>query len=437
MKVVKGGRIYYKGRLLEAEIGIEDGKITKIKKTGLKGDFIDARGTIVLPGAIDMHVHFRDMGLSNKETWDTGSKAAAAGGVTTVIDQPNTEPPTDSKKAYLTKKKKANSNSFVDFGINGAVAIHSDISGLSKLVTGYGETFLAGKDDLHVEYEELDSLIDVIGQTDKLLTIHAEDQKMVDKGSERYKNTRNSNYPESRPKKAEEKAVEKVKEIIGNKQDKPPLHFCHISSAGSLDLIPDYATSEVTPHHLFLTKTEINSQGAYVKTNPPIRGRRNRSGLWRGLISGKVEVIASDHAPHTQSEKEQNFWEAPSGVPGVQTMLPQLAYQVKKNNLPFRRFVEVLMEKPADILGLNKGYIRRGMDADLIFIDFREIERIKKDRLYTKCGWTPYQGRRAIFPQKTMLRGEVIYKKSGFRKKIGEEVEQKRHKEGGENRKTT
>ncbi|WGI17254.1 dihydroorotase [Methanonatronarchaeum sp. AMET-Sl] len=424
MKVVKGGKIYYKGRLVEAEIGIQQGKITKIKKTGLKGDFIDASGMIVLPGAIDIHVHFRDMELSDKETWETGSKAAAAGGVTTVIEQPNTSPPTDSKKTYIKKKKKAKSSSFVDYGINGAVAIHSDISGLSDLVSGFGETFLAGGNDLHVRYEDLDGLLKAVETTDKVLTIHAEDEELVKKGLKRYKKTRKSNYPDSRPPKAEEKAVKITLEKYRENENKPPLHFCHISSARTLKHIPEKPTVEVTPHHLLLTKTEINSKGSYVKTNPPIRGRKNRAQLWQALNSGKIDVIVSDHAPHTYNEKEQDFWKAPSGVPGVQTMVPQLAYHVKKRNLSLKRFVTTLCEKPSDIFGLDKGYIQKGMDADLIFMDFNDITRIKKNMLYSKCGWTPYNGRRAIFPQKTMLRGKVIYKKSGFREKIGEEIEQ-------------
>jgi len=436
MKVVKGGRIYYKGRLVNAELGIEQGKITKIKKTGLSGDVVNARGMVVLPGAIDIHVHFRDMDLSDKETWETGSKAAAAGGVTTIIEQPNTKPPTDSRKTYKQKKRKAKTGSFVDYGINGAVAIHSDISGLSPFVSGFGETFLAGGNDLHVRYEDLEGLIQAVETTKKVLTIHAEDEELVEKGISRYKNTRESNYPKARPEKAEEKSVDKVVDIYNKIERKPPLHFCHISSYKTLKLINN-CTVEVTPHHLLLTKSELNSQGSYVKTNPPIRGRKNRAMLWKALNSGEIDVIASDHAPHTQNEKEQGFWKAPSGVPGVQTMLPQLAYHVKKRNLSLKRFVKTLCENPSDIYGLNKGYIKRGMDADLIFMDFSDITRIKKNMLHSKCGWTPYTGRRAIFPQKTMLRGQVIYKKSGFRDKIGEEIEPKRYRKSRENRKTT
>ncbi|MCK4443529.1 MAG: amidohydrolase family protein, partial [Thermoplasmata archaeon] len=165
-------------------------------------------------------------------------------------------------------------------------------------------------------------------------------------------------------------------------------------------------TSEVTPHHLLLN---VDSDlGGYGKANPPLRNKRDRIAMWEALVSGKIDVVASDHAPHTIEEKEEPFDHAPSGVPGVETSLPLMLAQVKKGNLPIERLVSAMMERPAEILGVNKGRIEVGTDADLIAVDMKSVSTIRADDLHSKCGWSPFERWEGIFPMVTVVRGEIV-----------------------------
>ncbi|PTD93442.1 dihydroorotase [archaeon SCG-AAA382B04] len=421
MKVVKNGRILYENRLIEAEIGIENGKITNIKKIGLKGEEIDATGCIVLPAGIDVHVHFRDFKEKHKEDWETGSKAAAAGGVTTVFDHPNTNPPIKTKEAFDKKKKRAEKKSFVDFGINGAATEDSDLKGLAKRgVSAFGEIFYTQRGKLGLPHEKANQILSEINELDKKACIHAEDRGVLKKGKKRFEERDKINYPQSRPKSAETRAINEILKIT-QKQD---LHFCHITTKQGAKIIArTNNTSEITPHHLFFEKKDFEEQGSFLKTNPPIRKSKNRAWLWKLFRANKIDILASDHAPHTLDEKNQEFWKSPSGVPGVQAMYPLMAYQVKRNNLGLSRLIEAISKKPANIFGLNKDSIREGRDADLVLMDFNEIEKIDKNKMHSKCNWTPYQGKEAIFPQKTILRGKVIYKDGVFQDQIGRMID--------------
>ncbi|OKY77161.1 MAG: Dihydroorotase family cyclic amidohydrolase, AllB [Candidatus Methanohalarchaeum thermophilum] len=421
MKVVKNGRILYKNNLIEADIGIERGKITEIKKTGLNGEIIDAGNKIVLPGFIDSHVHFRDFKQKQKETWRTGSKAAAAGGITTVVEQPNTDPPTLSRKAIRRKSKLASRRSFVDFGLNAGVVSGTDISELNKEdPTAFGEIFLA-HDELGIDLNELKGKVDEINKLDKKPTLHAEDQRIVDIGLKKFRDRSPGYFSRARPAKAEIKSIKELKKTL----DKNSVHICHVSTAKAAKIVANTKnwTYEVTPHHLFFTKSDLEEKRSYIKTNPPVRNKRNRKRLWYYLKNESVDIIASDHAPHTVGEKEGDFWDTPSGVPGVQTTLPLLAYQVKRKNISINTLSKLMARNPSEIFNMkNKGQIKEGNDADLVIMDFNEIKKINRSDLYSKCGWSPYEGKEAIFPEKTILRGDVVYDKGGFEERKGERI---------------
>jgi len=402
--VVKSGRVYTATGLKTIDIWIKDGRVAALGGPHRAQEKIDARGMLVLPGAIDAHVHFRDPGPNYKEDWASGSAAAAAGGVTAVVDQPNTDPRTLDARSFDLKLDIARHRSVVDFCLNGGPG---QIGELMKAgVTAIGEIFT---------YEHSDAELQrILGETQKagaLATIHAEDGLVV---SERTVPLRSFHEPEvyslARPAAAEAAAIEKALSWSDR------LHICHLSTLRGLELVEEAkgkgkkVSCEVAPHHLFFNVKDYRKQGSFLKINPPLRSQEDNDALWAGLRAGSIDILASDHAPHLPEEKRDDIWEAPAGVPGVETMLPLLLFAVKRNMLSLERLVDALTARPAQIFSLAcKGSIEAGKDADLVMVDPKKVSRINADRLHSRAEWTPFEGLSAIFPQMTLLRGEVIF----------------------------
>jgi dihydroorotase len=412
--VIKNARIFINDALQPAEIAIDNGKITKVGKiigTEEVNRVIDARGALVLPGAIDVHVHFRDPGMTRKEDWYTGSYAAAAGGVTTVIDHPNTIPPTIDPESFKKKQKEAK-KSIIDYGINAGVT--QNMKPLKELwelgVTAFGEIFLAESTaSLNVNYSTLKEAMELIGNLGAVACVHAEDEETRNKFVHILKgNLAPESYSKSRPNLCEKIAVEKALRFAGNAR----LHFCHISAHESLEAIRKAKaentniTCEVAPHHLFLTTKDYKRLGTLGKMNPPLRDYHSQQSLWNGINDGTVDIVASDHAPHLEPEKMTDIWTAPAGVPGVETLMPLMLMAVKRNLFTLPRLIETTSQNPAKIFSLKKGVIAQGYDADLIIVG--EIKEILKEKLHSKAGWTPYNGMMGIFPRITISRGDII-----------------------------
>ncbi len=413
--IIKNARIFINDAVQPAEMAIENGKITKIGKvisTEEVNQVIDARGALVLPGAIDVHVHFRDPGMTRKENWYTGSCAAAAGGVTTVIDHPNTIPPTIDHDSFKKKQKEAK-KSIIDYGINAGVT--RNLKHLKELwelgATAFGEIFMAESTaSLNVNYRTLKEALEVIGSMDAVACIHAEDEETRQKFVHLLKGAlAPESYSKSRPALSEKIAVENAIKL--GKDTK--LHFCHISAHESLEAIRKAKnenkniTCEVAPHHLFLTTKDYKRLGTLGKMNPPLRDFHSKESLWKGLNDGTVDVIASDHAPHLEHEKMTDIWTAPAGVPGVETMLPLMLMAVKRNLLTLSRLIEVTSLNPPRIFSLKKGVLAPGYDADLVIVG--EAREIRKEKLHSKAGWTPYNGMEGIFPRMTISRGDIVF----------------------------
>jgi len=422
--VIKNARLFIDDIIQPAEIAVDNGRISKIKKnidTGSYNEVINARGALVLPGAIDVHVHFRDPGMTKKENWYTGSCAAAAGGVTTVIDHPNTIPPTTDAESFK-KKLKAARKSIVDYGINGGVT--QNLTTLKEMwelgVTSFGEIFMAestGK--LNINERTLKQALGIIGALGATACIHAEDEEIRAQFVHLLKgNLDPESYSKSRPPLSEKVAVEKAIKHAG----KTRLHFCHISAIESLETIKnakqeDNITCEVAPHHLFLNTKDWKRLGTLGKMNPPLRNYRNQQSIWNGLNDGTIDMVASDHAPHLEYEKMTDIWTAPAGVPGVETMMPLMLMAVKRNLLTLKRLIEVTSRNPAKIFHLKKGVIAPGYDADMIIVG-KPIQ-IRKEKMHSKAGWTPYHRMMAIFPKMTISGGELITEDGEITAKTG------------------
>ncbi len=427
--LIKNTRIYHNNSLQPAEIIIERGKVTKIGKdlrVSSSDMIIDANGALTLPAGIDVHVHFREPGMTAKENWYTGSCAAAAGGITTVIDQPNTIPPTTDRRSFEQKLKLAKKKSIIDFGINGGVT--SNIEKLEELwklgVTAFGEIFMAeSTGGLNINEETFEEALVEIKRLGAIATIHAEDEKMRLELEELLKGYISSDYHSKvRPNACEAAAVQKALELISKM--KVRAHFCHISTLEAIGMIrkekylarrenkTPLFTCEVTPHHLFLSTRDWERLRSFGKMNPPLRGSHSIKALVNGINDGTIDMVASDHAPHLESEKDTDLRFAPSGVPGVETLMPLMLAAVRKNILPLAQMIMLTSWNPAKAFGLDlqaKGRLEVGFDADLIIVDPRALQPLKAEMLHSKAGWTPFEGMDVVFPQYTLSRGEVIW----------------------------
>ncbi len=418
MELVIEGNAYIDENLIKCCIGIEGGKIKEIKKI-LKGDeHHDFGEKLILPGGIDSHVHLRDPGMTHKEDFGSGTVSAAYGGVTCVIDMPNTIPPVTNITALQDKARIADIKAYVDFGLFAGVSQNSDIEVLSRsanalklyLATTTGEMLIN-------DYETLEGIFERISRTEKPVCVHCEDEALIDKS---FKPNSLKDHLKSRPNECEASGIEKV---IKSRDD-AKVHICHVSTSEGVKLIENSRlTSEVTPHHLFLNSS--SKLGALGKVNPPLRKWEDQEALWSALRKGTIDIIASDHAPHTLEEKER-FEDAPSGIPGVETMLPLLLSFVKHGKFELGRFVNAVSERPGEIFGIKKGKLREGYDADFIVIDMRKEIEIKAKNLHSKAGWTPYDGFSAVFPRFTFVRGDMVIEdwelvgERGFGRMVGE-----------------
>lgn len=369
---------------------------------------VDASGKRLLPGAIDIHVHFRQPGSPHKETWGTGSRAAAAGGVTTVVDQPNTDPPTVTGDAFDSKTGYT-ADSLVDWGINGGVtADWEPESLLSRPLFALGELFLADSTgDMGIDATRFEDAVARAAGAEVPVTVHAEDASLFDE-SARERDAADA-WSAYRTAEAEAAAVERACAV--GAESNASLHIAHTSTPEGIDeAAAAGVTCEVTPHHLLLSREDLPDLGTLGRMNPPLRSEARREAVFERVIDGTVDVIATDHAPHTRAEKDASIWEAPSGVPGVETLLALLLAEARSGRLGWERVRDLVATNPADIFGLSgKGRIEHGADADLVLVDPDDTRPIRGAELYTNCGWTPFEGWEGVFPSMTFVRGTPVY----------------------------
>ncbi|MDO5835201.1 MAG: dihydroorotase family protein [Methanobacterium sp.] len=411
----------------EVCLGIEDGKIFSIKKLPTAAsETIDVQGMLVLPGLIDAHVHFRDPGLTVKEDFFTGSAAAAAGGYTTVLDMPNTIPPTNTPQAIMRKRSIALSKSLVDFGLHVGVVDPSHVRELAKYSPASFKIFM----DL-VDHDFLTEAFRKISDVDgnHLISIHAEDPQLVKQCTQKMKMEGSSPelYAMARPPLAETEAVKNAISLA--KQFNQRIHFCHVSTPKSLKLIIQAknngldVTGEITPHHLFLDSSYLKSYGNLAKTNPPLRDREHRL-VVKNLPN--IDIIGTDHAPHTIKEKNNDVWNAPPGVPGLETILPLMLTQLNKGKISLRDIKRLLCERPAKIFNIpKKGLIAEGMDADLVVVDLKKENIIDPDKFHSKAKYSPFKGFRVQgMPIMTLVRGNLVMENGEILKNQGKFVYQ-------------
>lgn len=392
MKVLRGGQAWIKNELIPIEIAFDEEGIKGLGQE-LDGEPIDCSNKVILPGMIDVHVHFRDFHQAYKEDWQSGGRAAIKGGVTTVVEMPNTDPPTTTLEMIREKKRRAE-NCGVNFGLFGGIFPENlrTISQLAPHVTAFklymGET----TGGLQIMRRSLQKeAFQRVAETGKLLAVHAQ---RLDSRSEA-----------SDLEIALELAI----------QTGAKLHLCHVRTLEGVELAQEAKrdldlTIETCPHYLFFTQRDLERKGTLLKVNPPLATEEDREFLWEALRKGWVDILASDHAPHTLEEKSGPFAKAPFGIPGVETTLPLMLDAVQKGHLTLSRLVELFSRKPAERFGFaKKGRIEVGCDADLVTVDLNKRDLVKREALLTKCGWSPYEDFELMgWPVKAFVQGKSM-----------------------------
>ena len=397
MRVIRG-RVFFRGRLEALSLGIsEDGKIAAVKKA-LRGDEeVDHGDALILPGCVDLHVHMRDPGLTEKEDLPSGTRSAAIGGVTTIAEMPNTVPPVTSRAVYERKVDTFRGRSAIDYVLYAAPKSEDAVTRLRE-AAAFKAYMAESTGALQIGPKELQGVLRGAAVTGKLVVVHAEDPRQFTNVKVRSL----GDHSAARPKAAESSALR----WLASNRGEARVHIAHVTCVEALDAVPSGATCEVTPHHLFLDTS--SAPGARGKVNPPLRSPSDREALWDAFRSGRIDAIASDHAPHTLDEKTVPFNEAPAGVPGVATSFPLLMRRTRAGEIDLERLVGATASRPAEILGIPKGVIEVGRDADLIVLDPRASQRIRSKRLRYKCAWTPFEDMEACFPNTVYLRGEPV-----------------------------
>jgi len=414
--LLKNGEIYLKGKLVRKDILVHQGKIVKvddnISESALKT--MDLTGKQILPGLIDSQVHFRDPGLTHKEDLETGSMAAALGGVCTFFEMPNTTPPTTDEAAILEQVEKAKRVSYVNFGFfMGATQNNLEELKKAKDIEGCcGIKIFLGSSTGSLLLYEREALLDVFKNTKGMISCHSENEDMLQENvAIRDQATTAHDHPKWR---SVETALSSTKRLIGLAREAGrKVHVLHITTRDEMIFLAenkDICTVEVLPQHLTLFAPDCYDRlGTYAQMNPPIRTKEHQEGLWEGLKNGTVDVLGSDHAPHTREEKDKGYPHSPSGMPGVQTIVPLMLNHVNEGRLTLSRLMELMAEKPAELWGLNKGKIEEGRDADFTVVDLKGEFTIRNEDQASKCGWTPFNGMKIIGkPTHTIVGGVVV-----------------------------
>jgi len=422
--VLTNAKAYLNKEIVDCSIAIENGTIFKIGKESQmpnSDEKTNLRNMLVLPGLIDVHVHLRDEGKAYKEDFYTGTAAAAAGGMTTVLDMPNNDPVTMSTETLKNRMRIAESKVLVNVGFYSEFPTHlGEVAGIvAQGAVGF-KLFMARQvGGLNIDDDKaLQEAFTKAGETGVPVAVHAEDKAWLMENEESLKRAKRHDvaaFLKAHSERVEFKAVERLLDV--SEKTSVRLHFCHMTTEEGLNAVVEAkksgrnVTCEVTPQHLFLSNIDFGRSAFMLTMMPPLRGERHREALWKGLVDGWVDALGSDHAPHALSEKSAgSVWGVKVGVPGLETTLPLMLTMVRKNRIQLVRVVQLLSEKPAEIFNLrDRGGLAQGNKADLVVVDFKQKFRIDASKFHSKARYSPFDGWEVQGkPTKTFVNGVLV-----------------------------
>ena len=396
--IIKNGQCYIDGELKSLDVSVKDGKIHKIGKISEKTkEIIDAQGLIILPGCIDTQTHFREPGSTDTEDLNSGSRAAIAGGITAVFEMPNTNPPTSSKKEFQRKLDLAKNRMYCNYAFYfGATADNSnELADLKNLNGCCGIKLFAGSSTGNLLVAKEKDIETVFQNSSKVVAVHSEDEEILNINKKLIKKGDVHSHPVWR---SEECAISSTRRIVKiAKRYNKKAHILHVTTKQEIDFLSQHKGNisfEITPQHLTIYAPNCYDKlGTYAQMNPPIRDKSHYDRLWYAVKNNFNDTIGSDHAPHLKVNKEKEYPNSPSGMPGVQTLMPVMLNHVNDGKLSLNQLINLVCENPIKIFGIkNKGYIKKGYDADFTIVDMNKKIKIQNTNIESKCGWSPFDG---------------------------------------------
>ena len=413
--ILKGGTLVNHSGIGQGDIGILQGRIAYIGdlSQASAGKTLDCRALHILPGVIDTQVHFREPGATHKEDLETGSRAAALGGVTAVFEMPNTSPLTTSADTLADKVFRAHHRMHCDFAfwVGGTRENVVDIQELERLPGAAGIKVFMGSSTGALLVEDDAGIAAILAKTRRRAAFHSEDEFRLRARMGLRVQDDPSSHPIWRDDQAALAATQRLIAIASAARAK--VHVLHISTAQEIAFLQDhkqFASCEVTPHHLTLCADDYARLGTLLQMNPPVRDARHRAAIWQGVAQGVADILGSDHAPHTLAEKSKPYPDSPSGMTGVQTLVPVMLDHVHAGRLSLQRFVDMTSAGPARLFQIaGKGRMAAGFDADFTIVDLKRVETIRNNWIASRCGWTPYDGVTVTgWPVGTFVRGRQV-----------------------------
>jgi len=416
--IIKNGSCFIEGKLKKIDIGVLKGKISIIGEISKEksNNVFDAEGLIILPGCIDTQVHFREPGSTNAEDLNSGSRAAIGGGITGVFEMPNTNPPTSTKKEFQNKLNLAKNRMYCNYAFyfGATPSNQSELADLKNLEGCCGVKLFVGSSTGNLLVDKEEDIEKVFESTSKIISVHSEDEEILNRRKKLRENGNVMSHPIWRN---EECAISSTRKIVKiAKRLNKKAHILHVTTKEEVDFLSQNKgniTFEITPQHLtFYAPDCYEKLGTYAQMNPPIREKTHYERLWYAIRNNYNDTIGSDHAPHLIEDKEKEYPNSPSGMPGVQTLLPVMLNHINNGKLKLEQLVKFLCENPVNIFQIkNKGYIKKDFDADFTIIDLDKKIEIKNENIESKCKWSPFHGQ--IFkgtPVSTIINGEIKMK---------------------------
>ncbi len=413
--IIKNGSCYIDGKLIKSDIGLYENKIKKIGNIEENNSKVyDASGKAVLPGIIDTQVHFREPGSTDAEDLESGSRAAVLGGVTSLFEMPNTNPPTANLVEFEKKLQAAKNRMHTNYAFYfGATPQNTEQLAQLKNVEGCcGVKLFAGSSTGNLLVDKEADIEKVISSSDRIVSIHSEDEDIIKLRKKFIRQGDVHSHPEWRNVECAMSSTRRVVKIA-ERYDKK-IHVLHVTTKEEVDFLAMHkknVTFETTPQHLTLYAPDCYDKlGTYAQMNPPLRSKDHYDRLWVAIKNNVVDVLGSDHAPHLKINKDKEYPNTPSGMPGVQTIFPVMIDHVNNGKLELNQLINLMCENPCKIFGIrNKGFIKEGFDADLTIVDMDKEVTIKNEMIASKCGWTPFHNYKVKgFPVGTIVNGILV-----------------------------